>query len=157
MTRKRSTSAQGRLFGSCARRLRQIAKEKLVWHRRVWRHLSHVTALRLVIWPYFLCCCDCPNYNFFQSDRKYAFPMLRSNIVSSWRENCFVGRKHGLKSIFLSWPPWIYYSECKANFILRTWSARVIWSSASSWKILLLSDTKRRKTTKMFMRRAAQK
>ena len=37
-------------------------------------------------------------------------------------------------------------SECKANFILKTWSARVIWGSASPhpWKILLISETKRK-------------
>ena len=36
-------------------------------------------------------------------------------------------------------------SECKANFILKTWPARVSWGSASPWKILLFSEKKRRK------------
>ena len=36
-------------------------------------------------------------------------------------------------------------SECKANFILKTWTARGSWFLAFPWKILLFSEIKRRK------------
>ena len=42
-------------------------------------------------------------------------------------------------------------SECKANSILKTWSARFSWGSASPWKILLFSETTEKTTTKMYM------
>ena len=42
-------------------------------------------------------------------------------------------------------------SECKANSILKTWSARFSWGSASPWKILLFAETTEKRTTKMYM------
>ena len=53
---------------------------------------------------------------------------------------CFVGRKHGLN---LEFDYDRLESECKANFILKTWSVRVSWGFASPIKILLFSETKR--------------
>ena len=39
-------------------------------------------------------------------------------------------------------------SECKANFILETWSPRISWCSASSWKILLNSQRQKEENHK---------
>ena len=59
---------------------------------------------------------------------------------------CFVRRKHGLNLEFdydrLEFAD-VANSECKANFILKTWSVRVSWGFASPIKILLFSETKR--------------
>ena len=78
----------------------QITEEKLGRQQRAWRKfiassLSRrfyiAATLLVVLIIFFLYFCNFPNYDFFQNGKRYAFAMLRSKTVFSWRAYCFVG------------------------------------------------------------------
>ena len=108
----------------------------------------YVSATLLVILICFLDFCNFLNYDFFQNNKRYAFPKLCCSRLFSVDELIALSEEKKAR-----YPEFdnnrfelanVYNCKFKANFILRT-SAEVSWSSASPWKILLFSETKRRK------------
>ena len=102
----------------------------------------NVTATLLVILILFLNFCNFLNYDFFQNNKRHAFPKLFCSRLFLVDElNVLLKSEFSYDRFELAV---VYNCKFKANFILRT-SAEVSWSSASPRQILLFSETKRRK------------
>lgn len=128
--------------------LRQIAQEKLGWYRRMWRDLRyacHVSVTLLIVLILFSLFLQLPELWLFRNDFALLFECYVRRLFS-------VDKHVALLEENTARNPEFDYGrskladmdnfECKANFTLKTWSARVSWGSASDWRILVFSETK---------------
>ena len=136
--------------------------EMVTYVTHVWRDLiessmlsqCYVTATLLVILILFLNFWNFLNYDFFQNNKRHAFPKLCCSRLFSVDELIVLLEEKKARNPKFSYDRLeladVYNCKFKANFILRR-SAEVSWSSASPWKILLFSEPKKKKITKMYM------
>ena len=134
-----------------------MAKEKLGWHRCIWCDLIAIImhVLLVLYYGYVACCFNSFSFifaiswiiTFFKTTRDMLFQCFVQRLCSVFEHVVLLEENMGRN-------PEFYYSrfeladmdnsECKANFIFKkTWSARISWCSASPWKILLFSETKK--------------